>query len=82
MTATPITIREGARLSEAVRILAERKISELPVLDAEGRPLGLIDVTDLVSLWPEEFPEWQGFAKRPPLSICVPPSDELDTVPV
>jgi arabinose-5-phosphate isomerase len=76
MTATPITIREGARLSEAVRILAERKISELPVLDSNGRPMGLIDVTDLVSLWPEEFPEWQGLGKRPPLSICAPPPEE------
>ncbi len=82
MTATPITIRQGARLSEAVRILAERKISELPVLDGEGRPLGLIDVTDLVSLWPEEFPDWPGVAKRPPLTICVPPPEELGTVPV
>ena len=76
MTASPITIREGARLIEAVRILAERKISELPVLDSNGRPVGLIDVTDLVSLWPEEFPEWQGLGKRPPLSICAPPPEE------
>ena len=39
---------------DAVALLAERKISELPVVDAEGRPVGLIDVTDVVGLLPPE----------------------------
>ena len=39
---------------DAVAIMAERKISELPVVDAEGQPVGLIDITDVVALLPKE----------------------------
>jgi arabinose-5-phosphate isomerase len=49
MTANPLTISLGARVSEAVEVLRRHKISELPVVDAERRPVGLLDVTDLVS---------------------------------
>ena len=52
MTAEPCTIQPGAMFSDAQRIMAERKISELPVVDAGGRPLGLVDITDMVSLLP------------------------------
>ena len=38
---------------DAVAIMAERKISELPVVDAAGKPRGLIDITDVVGLFPE-----------------------------
>jgi len=53
MTASPCTVPQGAMMADAVAILAERKISELPVIDAEGRPAGMIDITDVVSLFPE-----------------------------
>lgn len=63
MTPQPITIRTGARLADAVCVLADKKISELPVIDAEDRPVGLVDVTDLVALWPEYFgQDWPGVA--------------------
>ena len=39
---------------DAVAIMAERKISELPVVDADGKPVGLIDITDVVALLPKE----------------------------
>jgi arabinose-5-phosphate isomerase len=50
MTRRPRAIRLGARLSEAVEMLAGPKISELPVIDDAGRPCGLIDITDVVGL--------------------------------
>jgi arabinose-5-phosphate isomerase len=53
MTARPVTVRMGAKMIDAVAAMAEGKISELPVVDAEGRPLGLIDVTDVVAMFPE-----------------------------
>ncbi len=31
-------------------IMSHRRISELPVIDEQHRPLGLLDITDLVSL--------------------------------
>ncbi len=54
MTAQPRTVRHGARIADALAIMAERKISELPVVDAVGAPLGLIDITDVVGMIPEE----------------------------
>jgi len=53
MTARPTTVRIGTKMIDAVAAMAQRKISELPVVDAEGRPLGLIDVTDVVGMFPE-----------------------------
>ena len=48
MTRGPLTATSGIRLSEALEIMTSRKISELPVVDADGHPLGLIDVTDIL----------------------------------
>ncbi len=50
MTRNVQTVRAGALLGDAIAVLAGRRISELPVVDAEGRPVGLLDITDVVSL--------------------------------
>lgn len=50
MTLEPVTIQRGMLLNEAVAIMSHRKISELPVVDASGSPVGLLDITDLVGL--------------------------------
>ena len=54
MTPEPITVPLGTRVADAVEILQRRKISELPVVDAVHRPVGLIDITDLIGLVPSE----------------------------
>lgn len=54
MTRHPKTISPGAFLSEAVELLSRFRISELPVVDTVGRPLGLLDITDVISLMPAE----------------------------
>ncbi len=48
MTADPLTVPAGARVAEAVEVLRRHKISELPVIDGAGRPVGLLDITDLI----------------------------------
>jgi arabinose-5-phosphate isomerase len=53
MTRNPLTIQDGAMMTDAVALMAKRKISELPVVDECGRPTGLIDVTDVVGLFPQ-----------------------------
>ncbi|REK11871.1 MAG: KpsF/GutQ family sugar-phosphate isomerase [Planctomycetota bacterium] len=53
MTVGPSTAPHGSMMLDAVAIMAERKISELPVVDRRGRPLGMLDVTDVVALFPE-----------------------------
>lgn len=50
MTRQPKVVVAGAGLDEALQILERHKISELPVIDAAGRPVGLIDVTDLIGV--------------------------------
>lgn len=52
MTPNPQTVRSGAAMNEAIEILAGRKISELPVVDDALRPVGMIDITDVVGLLP------------------------------
>jgi arabinose-5-phosphate isomerase len=54
MTRTPTTVVAGTLLSVACELLSQRKLSELPVVDAEGRPLGLIDITDVLGVAAEE----------------------------
>ena len=52
MTVRPTTILAGARLGDAVAVLESRRLSELPVVDPDGRPYGLLDIVDLVGLAP------------------------------
>jgi arabinose-5-phosphate isomerase len=54
MTADPFKFLLGSLMSEAVALMAQRKISELPIVDRQGRPVGLIDVTDVVGLFPQK----------------------------
>jgi len=60
MTLNPLTIHATTTLEEAVRILSERKISELPVIDSEGKPIGIVDITDVIGRMPEiaTDPQW------------------------
>ncbi len=52
MTRDPLTISGEATLADVVEILADRKISELPVVDEQHQPIGLIDITDVIGLLP------------------------------
>jgi len=65
MTRQPITVPAGSMLADAESIVAERKISELPVVDADGRPLGMIDITDL--------PRAKSASPAPPARSVGPP---------
>ncbi|MDY0266608.1 MAG: CBS domain-containing protein [Methanimicrococcus sp.] len=48
MSRDPITIQIGASLQEAARILYERNIRRLPVVDENGRLEGLITTADVI----------------------------------
>ena len=54
MTRSPKTVDAGSRTTLAVDTLACHNLSELPVVDSRGRAIGLIDVTDLVGLIPDQ----------------------------
>ena len=65
MTRRPLTIGPDALLSEAIEILSHNRISELPVVDLEGRPLGILDVTDVVGTGLVEAPTLGDAAPSP-----------------
>lgn len=50
MTATPTSLPITALVRDAVRIVRERRIDEIPVVDEAGKPVGLVDVQDLLAL--------------------------------
>jgi len=48
MTKNPITISADKLAQEALQILREKKIDEIPVVDNNRHPVGLLDVQDLL----------------------------------
>jgi len=49
MTRNPRTVRPDERLLEAARVMREARIDQVPVVDADGRAVGLLDVQDLLA---------------------------------
>ncbi|GBF80020.1 CBS domain-containing protein [Aphanothece sacrum] len=62
MTPNPITVTPQTPLPEAIRILAEKRISGLPVVDDSGKLVGVISETDLM---------WQESGVEPPPYIMI-----------
>ena len=50
MTARPSTLSADALVRDAVQLVRERRLDEIPVVDADGRPIGIVDVQDLVAM--------------------------------
>lgn len=50
MTTHPRSLGLEDRVRDARQLIAEHRIDEIPVVDADGRPRGLIDVQDLITL--------------------------------
>ena len=47
MTPNPVTVRVGYTFEEAVRLLHQHRVEKLPVVDEEGKLVGLITVKDI-----------------------------------
>ena len=47
MTAKPLFIRDDAYAADLLKVFERRRIDDLPVCDAAGRVLGLVDIQDL-----------------------------------
>lgn len=60
MSHDPIMVSPQTPLKEAIKILAERRISGLPVVDDAGKLVGVISETDLL---------WQETGVKPPVYI-------------
>lgn len=60
MSRDPIVVRKETPLKEAIQILAEKRISGIPVVDDVGKLVGIISETDLM---------WQETGVTPPAYI-------------
>ena len=60
MSRDPIVVRTETPLKEAIQILAEKRISGIPVVDDVGKLVGIISETDLM---------WQETGVTPPAYI-------------
>ena len=47
MTASPLFVRDDAYAAELLKIFEKKRIDDLPVCDASGRVVGLVDIQDL-----------------------------------
>lgn len=50
MTHNPGTLPDSALVRDAVKMVREHRRDEIPVVDPEGRPVGLLDVQDLIAM--------------------------------
>ncbi len=62
MTRDPILVKPETPLKEVIQLLAKNRISGLPVVDEEGKLMGLISETDLM---------WQEAGISPPAYIML-----------
>jgi CBS domain-containing protein len=77
MTANPISVADTASLAEAAGILEGKKITGLPVVDADGILVGVLSQTDLVRARANQnlVANWPGLAvgqvmTKPALTIA------------
>lgn len=50
MTKSPKHLTVDDLVRDAVQMMRERRLDEIPVLDSDGRPIGIVDVQDLIAL--------------------------------
>lgn len=63
MTVEPLTVRDNSPLVKADRIMRESGVSGLPVVDGEGKLVGVLSRTDLMRMAGESAnEEWHGLS--------------------
>ena len=50
MTTHPAHLSVDDLVRDAVQLARDKRLDEIPVLDAEGKPVGLVDVQDLIAM--------------------------------
>lgn len=57
MTPHPTVVRPDDSLAEALRLLTQGRRRHLPIVDAQGKTLGLLSIRDILSFVASKFPE-------------------------
>lgn len=78
MAREAVTVRESMTVAEGWRRLAERGLGQAPVLDAQGRLVGLLTRAELLSVERLPRPEdsalvWRAFLAQPVSGVMVTP---------
>ena len=73
MTLSPATVHADMLLQDAIALMSQKRISELPVVDENGLPVGLVDITDVIGL-ADGYRE-EDFSRPATISIHQPQSD-------
>ncbi|MEX0626338.1 MAG: CBS domain-containing protein [Chloroflexota bacterium] len=61
MTNQPVTIRDNTPLTVAERLMRERRVSGLPVVDQDGALIGVLSRTDVMAAASgPRYAAWQG----------------------
>jgi len=50
MTENPVTVKPETPVEEVVRIMGELGVRHMPVVDEDGKPVGVISIRDIVAL--------------------------------
>ncbi|HEX2475341.1 MAG TPA: CBS domain-containing protein [Lacipirellulaceae bacterium] len=57
MSREPATILSSATVADAIRVMAEGGYRHLPIVDAQGKPTGVVTVYGIVHYLVDHFPE-------------------------
>jgi CBS domain-containing protein len=57
MTRNPVTVRESDSVETAIGRMAANRYRRLPIVDAEGRPSGILDVSGIIHWLVDHFPK-------------------------
>ncbi|MEL6109365.1 MAG: KpsF/GutQ family sugar-phosphate isomerase, partial [Planctomycetota bacterium] len=68
MTCDPHCVGPDTLISDVIALLSQLRLSELPVIDSTRKPLGVIDITDLIALG-ETLPTHQATIPRMTLPL-------------
>ena len=64
MTRPAVTIEQDKLATEAVNLMLKKQVKRLPVVDAEGKLVGVLSRVDVFHTILRECPDWQAFQKQ------------------
>lgn len=64
MTRPAVTIEQDKFATDAVNLMLKKQVKRLPVVNAEGRLVGVLSRLDIFHTALRECPDWQAFQKR------------------
>ncbi|MFC8275281.1 CBS domain-containing protein [Streptomyces sp. NPDC057271] len=82
MSAPPVTVPRGATIAGAARLMGRGGLKRLPVVDEEGRPVGVVSRGDLLKVYLRSDAELAEDVRHELLTHLIPEGDAVLTVRV